>query len=60
MNVQELIDRLNEIKDKSLLVYRGDYTMCDNFLIGNITEILNDQEYGNYILLLDKNLGAEE
>ena len=55
MNVQELIDRLNEIKDKSLLVYRGDYTMCDNFLIGNIIEILNDQEYGNYILLLDKN-----
>ena len=55
MNVQELIDRLNVIKDKSLLVYRGDYTVCDNFLIGDIKEIFNDEEYGNYILLLDKN-----
>jgi hypothetical protein len=55
MTAQQLIDKLNVIKDKSLLVYRGDYTVCDNFLIGNITEILNDEEYGNYILLLDKN-----
>jgi len=55
MNVQELINRLNKIKDKSLLVYRVDYMMCDNFLIGDVTVILNDQEYGNCILLIDKN-----
>ena len=54
MTIQQLIDKLNAIEDKSIQVYREDYKMCDNFLIEDVVEIFEDQEYYHHILLIDK------
>lgn len=55
MTVQELIDKLQQVEDKSIPVYRLDYTYWGTFIspLGGIKEIPEDYHCGHHVIFFD-------